>query len=543
MADEASAAAGIEGSGNAERPGLARGFVLLAAGFLAGTLLQHLLELLLGGPAAARAWVVPGGLLCFVLAVAAGLHPRAHGLLASNRFSVPVLLWLTALAALGTVILQGLDPAQVHEVYGWAARLILGLYLHEVFQSLGFAVVLGLGAAGLALTIARRKPLTWRRAGAVLAHLGILLILAGAAAGALWGAKGRLNLREGQVAEHFTVQRDGRAQRLPLGFQLRLDDFRLLEYDPQWRLMVFAVHGEREERLLSVDPADPREAAALREYGLELLRHLPEGLPAAAAPAPAGPAHVLVVGAARLPVEPGQTYELPEGAGRLQVLRAFHDFVIDAATRQPQNRSPRPDNPALEVALLDAQGREQKRTWLFAKFPAFQHQAEAGAGGPAPVSIQYVFTPPAGAAPAEGPVVELRLGGLREPTRLGPRQPIRLGGDRVLVLAPRGGDMVRDYLSDVSVLEGGQLRLQQTVEVNHPLEHGGLAIYQSDYRPEDLAFSGFQVVRDPGLPAVYLGFGLNLVGVLLVVFFPRGLPWRRRAAAGESATGAAGGAA
>ncbi len=530
MAGAADRASGEAAAGGqvAAGSGLARGFILLAAVFLAGNLLQHGLGLALGG---ARAWVVPGGLVCFVLGVAAGLHPRLFGYLASNRFSAPVLLCLGALTALGTLILQDLAPDQVREVYGWGARLVLGLHLHEVFHSLGFTALLGLGAAGLALTLARRRPLTWRRAGALLAHLGLLLVLAGAAVGALWGVKGRLELREGEVAEHFVVARDGRLARLPLGFQLRLDDFRLLEYEPRWRVMVFAVRGEREERLLSVDPAVPGEAAALRAHGVALLRYLPAGLPAAPQ-APAAATHAILVGGTRLEVEPGRTVELPGGAGRLRVLRAFHDFVLDAATRQPRNRSARPDNPALEVAFLDAQGAEERRTWLFARFPAFEHQADAGAAGPAPVALQYVFTPPVEPGSGQGPAVELGLAGLEEPVLLGPREPLRLGGDRVLVLAAAGGDMVRDYLSDVSVLEGGELRLRQTVEVNHPLEHGGLAVYQADYRPEDHAFSGFQVVGDPGLGVVYLGFVLNLLGVLWVVFFPRGLPWPRRRAAG-----------
>jgi hypothetical protein len=560
-------AAAEAGCGAKAPGGLGAGFAALAGAYLAGALLEHALSRGLGSAAAARAWAIPLGLGVFVAVCLAGLRARWHAWLASNRFSAPVLLVLAVLTALGTLVPQGLSPEAVRETYGWLARPILGLHLQHVFQSLGFAASLGLGAGGLALVVARRKPLTWRRSGAVLAHLGLLMVLAGGALGGLWGVKGRLDLREGESATHFLAARDGgRVDRLPLGFELRLDEFRLLRYEPDYRLMVYGLDGPRERRLLSVDPHEPGQAAALGAHRLELLRYLPEGLPGPAGP---GPAHALVVDGQRLPVEPGQILRLPGGGGRLKALRAFHDFVIDAATRQPQNRSARPDNPALEVAFLDEQGEELRRTWLFARFPAFQHSAAplqpnndprsssqpgvdandagsaearnqelAGAEGPGPVTLQYEFTPPAPAGGA-GPVAELRLGGRNEPFHLQADRPVQIGQDRVLLLAPRGGDMVRAYLSDVSVLEDGQLRLQETIKVNHPLGHAGLAVYQSDYRPEDLSFSGFQVVRDPGLGVVYLGFVLNLLGILLVVFFPRG-PRRLIALLGGARAGAGG---
>jgi len=116
-----------------------------------------------------------------------------------------------------------------------------------------------------------------------------------------------------------------------------------------------------------------------------------------------------------------------------------------------------------------------------------------------------------------------------------PGKPVRYSRDRFLVLAPGKGETVRDYLSTVTVLEEGRpVRERQLVEVNSPLSHGGFSIYQADYRPEDPTYSGFQVVRDPGLYVVYLGFAANLLGVVLAIWGPRWQRRRRRREGGEA---------
>ncbi len=99
-------------------------------------------------------------------------------------------------------------------------------------------------------------------------------------------------------------------------------------------------------------------------------------------------------------------------------------------------------------------------------------------------------------------------------------------------MEPKSGDNVRDYLSTVSVLETGRPVLTKKIEVNDPLEYRGYAFYQSDYRPEDPTFSGFQVVRDPGLWIVYLGFFVNVLGVFFALFSPR--VFGRKKAAGKT---------
>ena len=82
--------------------GMRPAFILLVAVYLLGTALQHVLlrvGLLTAG--SLKAWAILIGCVAFLLAVLSGLRPAWRKFLASNRFSVPVLIWLTVLSIVG----------------------------------------------------------------------------------------------------------------------------------------------------------------------------------------------------------------------------------------------------------------------------------------------------------------------------------------------------------------------------------------------------------------------------------------------------------
>ena len=96
--------------------------------------------------------------------------------------------------------------------------------------------------------------------------------------------------------------------------------------------------------------------------------------------------------------------------------------------------------------------------------------------------------------------------------------------------------VVRQLRSQVTVLENGREARQAVIEVNQPLVHRGVAIYQTAYArdPRGFWFCGFQFSRDPGEPLVW-GGSIVLTLALLVVFtvrpqsialVPRGDGWR-----------------
>lgn len=102
--------------------------------------------------------------------------------------------------------------------------------------------------------------------------------------------------------------------------------------------------------------------------------------------------------------------------------------------------------------------------------------------------------------------------------------------------------VVKQLRSRVTVLENGQEVKQGVIEVNSPLVHRGIAIYQTAYArdPNGFWYCGFQFSRDPGEPLVWGGsivLSLALLAVFLlrpqsVAAVPNGGGWRLAALGG-----------
>ncbi len=82
--------------------------------------------------------------------------------------------------------------------------------------------------------------------------------------------------------------------------------------------------------------------------------------------------------------------------------------------------------------------------------------------------------------------------------------------------------LLKQLHAEASILENGQVVRQGVIEVNQPLVHRGVAIYQTAYSRDDSGFwtCGFQLSKDPGEPAVW-GGSILLVLALISVFTVR----------------------
>jgi len=82
--------------------------------------------------------------------------------------------------------------------------------------------------------------------------------------------------------------------------------------------------------------------------------------------------------------------------------------------------------------------------------------------------------------------------------------------------------VVRQLRSEVSILKRGEVVHRGVIEVNQPLEYGGVTIYQTAYNRDKFGFwsAGFQFTRDPGAPLVWLGCLLFLAGLFLAFVVP-----------------------
>mgnify|MGYP001359796523 CR=1 FL=1 len=99
-------------------------------------------------------------------------------------------------------------------------------------------------------------------------------------------------------------------------------------------------------------------------------------------------------------------------------------------------------------------------------------------------------------------------------------QDIRLG----VKLVPTGyrDPMLKQLHSEVSIIEQGRIVRQGVIEVNQPLIHRGIAIYQTAYNRDKFGtwYAGFQFSKDPGEPLVWLGSITLSLGLMLAFLVP-----------------------
>jgi hypothetical protein len=175
---------------------------------------------------------------------------------------------------------------------------------------------------------------------------------------------------------------------------------------------------------------------------------------------------------------------------RVEVLQYEPDFVIDPETRQVGSRSTEARNPAILVAVNGPDYHNHR--WLFARYPGFSTKAGDGAeSGPCPLDLVFQAVPPG---------------------------------------QPNGsGSAIKAFRSYVEFLPAGEPPVSGKVEVNGPFSYGGYTFYQSGYRPDQTDWTSLQVVRDPGVPLVYAGFILMIVGLAIIFYLNAWMTPRRSA--------------
>jgi len=191
-----------------------------------------------------------------------------------------------------------------------------------------------------------------------------------------------------------------------------------------------------------------------------------------------------------LPVELGveQTFD----AFKITVLKYVPDFVVDTDTKEVTSRSDEPRNPAVLVAV--AGPTYSNHRWLFAKFPDFvMHAPDSQVAGLCPIQMTF---------------------------------QVHSGPD-----SQQMQDLpIKSFKSTLEFLDGGNVVKSRTIEVNNPATFMGYTFYQSGYNPNDVSYSSLQVVKDPGVPVVYTGFGL-MIGGLFIVFYLS--PWLKQQGRGS----------
>ncbi len=190
---------------------------------------------------------------------------------------------------------------------------------------------------------------------------------------------------------------------------------------------------------------------------------------------------------ATLPIKLGVEQTFDEF--KITILKYVPDFVVDMNTKEVTSRSSEPRNPAILVAVNSP--TYQNHRWLFAKFPDFtMHSADEHASPDSKSVLQMVYQ--------NHGASESRPGGTM------PSGPIK------------------SFKSTLEIVDGGAVAKSKTIEVNSPISYKGYTLYQSGYNPNDLSYTSLQVVKDPGVPIVYTGFSLLIVGLFIVFYLN---PW------------------
>jgi hypothetical protein len=163
-------------------------------------------------------------------------------------------------------------------------------------------------------------------------------------------------------------------------------------------------------------------------------------------------------GSSKIPVEIEKTVSIAPNLGTITIMTVFENFKISInGNRKTVLDDPQAGyNPAIEVRIENPDGDVTTR-YVFERFP------------------DYIYPE-----------------------------------DKFLLRYRR---TIRDYISDVQVLKNGNVVVEKSIEVNHPLHFDGYHFYQSSYDTQGHRYTVLSVVSDTGLTLVYAGYMALVIGV------------------------------
>jgi hypothetical protein len=457
-----------------------------------------------------------------VLALALVVPGRLRATLSGFRFISSLLIALAVFCILGTLILQG-KPVELYRArYGPVAALILALRFDDIFHGLPYAGLVALFGAAILASASLRWPISAKRAGFFIAHVGLLVSGAGAAASSMLSVRGRIDLfAGGDVAHQVRVTRSGlpTGAQVPLPFDLKLDQFDLVNYETEYRVGYY-------EKVRIVRDGVPLDDYKLKtSFDPDLAWHrLPQGdrfrlkaiypdfeLVPRMTPAAEGPPALQVTLAGRpLWLAPGEVAAAPGGS---------------LAVAFGEQRPPPPPGVATSV-LVSARERV-----------AVVHRADGDAVVPLTAGLallggairldQLLDHAVRGATyqtrssewrnPAV--VLETELNGRPSETLATAAQPrgVFLRDGRAALVFEKRDKEVKAFLSHVTARQGDRVE-RAVISVNDPFDFEGWTLYQVNYNPEDPTYSGLEAVRDPGVRWVFVGFALICIGVAYMLY-------------------------
>jgi cytochrome c-type biogenesis protein CcsB len=456
-----------------------------------------------------------------------GLRRLVH-VLASLRLAV------VTMAALGVACIAATFYESAH---GTAATQRL------FYRSPWFTLLLAVLAASILFSALERYPWNRHHVGFVLAHAGILLLLAGSVVSLHAGLDGRLTLVEGETSAQLGVGGETLHLGLPDGTHAVVPvDFGRRAPQPGTRVAMpgaaAAIVVEEYEPNASL--GDVWAEAMPGQSGVPALQftlsgHGGQPLSGWLMAGDPGPAHV-EIGPILFSLQAATSEDearsmLEPQAGVNQV--AFVAGPGDALRYAISSRKGRPATGALGV------GEAVRTPWMdlsvsvgrFLRQAVRQRVVTRHAGdvkeedrSPA---VRVRVETPAGTATewlAFGAAETIDLGGAKAHVGYGPAEselPFRVTLLDFNSETYPGSRMAATYESRVRVEDPQDGSFERTISMNRPLHHRGYTLFQASYIDGEPQTSILSVSRAPGLPLVYLGSALLGVGALWMSFFKR----------------------
>ncbi|MGB8930082.1 MAG: cytochrome c biogenesis protein ResB [Anaeromyxobacteraceae bacterium] len=492
--------------------------LLVTAALLVGVVLGAFIP-----PGPMNLVVATGISMVVVLVVAVFVGKRIRETMGAFRFTATLLVALAILAILGTLILQGKPPELYRARYGAVAPLILALRFDDIFHGLPFALLMALFCVAISFSAALRWPLRPKTIGFYLVHLGLLLSLGGAAVASTMAVRGRIDLMAGgDVATHVRATRGGipTGETYPLGFQLKLDKFDLINYESEFRIGYYEQKMVKDEdgrlveqwRLKTSFEPDTRRHLLPGGDTFQLEAIYPDFVRAAKAVPSQGGAPALEVTVA------GRTTWLAPGDEPLLGPNGLVAVLFDA--------DPPPAIEGVATSVLISANTKQVVVHradgesvqpLTEGLALFGGLVKLGALLP---SAERTLSPGTASQQWLNPAVQItvREGARRQEKLAFARQPqaVMLARGGALVFEKRQEE-VKSYLSTVTVSSPGETK-HAVISVNDPLRFEGWTLYQVNYNPKEPNYSGLEAVYDPGVAWVFTGFAVISLGVFFVFY-------------------------
>jgi len=170
-----------------------------------------------------------------------------------------------------------------------------------------------------------------------------------------------------------------------------------------------------------------------------------------------------------LPAETGNILMLSLAYPKIEILRTFRNFKIsiDDNKRAAYDDLGPSSNPAIEVKLTHPDGTEYTE-YIFEKFPVDNKDSYGG------LKLTYYLA-------------------------------------------------VKDYVSNIKVIQDEKTVAAKKIEVNKPLHYGGYYFYQSSYDEKAGQYTILSVSSDLGLGLVFGGYLFLAVGVFWQLWFKKAL--------------------